>query len=45
MTALMRERYLVEFYCWGNALCYHMDGLNSNPIFIATIIFEPKKKG
>ena len=30
----MRERYLVDF-CWGNALCYRMDGLESNPIFIA----------
>ena len=31
----MRERYLVDF-CWGNALCYRMDGLESNPIFIAS---------
>ena len=33
----MRERYLVHIY-WGNALCYHMDGLNSNPIFVARAI-------
>ena len=35
MTALMRERYLVDF-CRGNALCYLMDGLDSNPISIAS---------
>ena len=33
----MRERYLVGF-CQGNALCYHMDGLDSNPIFITSYL-------
>ena len=33
----MRERYLANLR-WGNALCYHMDGLDSNPIFITSYL-------